>query len=77
MMFVWVSEGSDVCFVEDRAIAFLQCWQQDEGFDLYFVSKDESSIVWCVALRVQWDGSHSAESLSDSSARFRGTMNRA
>ena len=51
MMFVWVSEGSDVYFVEDRAIACLQCRQQDEGFDLYFVSKDESSIVWCVAIR--------------------------
>ena len=52
MLFVWVSMGSDVYFVENRAIACLQCRQQDEGFDLYFVSKDECSNMRCVALRV-------------------------
>ena len=40
MMFVWVSEGSDVCFVEDRAIACLQCRQQVGGFLVSFVSTD-------------------------------------
>ena len=52
MLLAWVSEGSDMNFVEDRAIACLQHWQQDGEFIVSFVSKDDGSNMRCVALRV-------------------------
>ena len=46
MLFVWVSMGSDMHFVEDRAIACLQHWQQDGEFIVSFVSSNEIEFLW-------------------------------